>query len=127
MKKLAGSLNRTWLALIGLVLLIGIVKKNGILLIDFALDAQRTRGLSPHDAIFEACITRFRPIIMTSLAALLGALPLMLGYGAGAELLLNGLEPVVVDQFDGGSCGNAERIALDGDELVEDLLDLRRE
>lgn len=89
-----GALVMLWLlgqdfsimALIGLVLLIGIVKKNGILLIDFALDAQRTRGLSPQDAIFEACLTRFRPIIMTSLAALLGALPLMLGYGAGAEL-----------------------------------------
>ncbi|NVZ49654.1 multidrug efflux RND transporter permease subunit [Pseudomonas sp. B6002] len=89
-----GALIMLWLlgqdfsimALIGLVLLIGIVKKNGILLIDFALEAQRTRGLTPHDAIFEACITRFRPIIMTSLAALLGALPLMLGYGAGAEL-----------------------------------------
>ncbi|WP_226457725.1 multidrug efflux RND transporter permease subunit [Pseudomonas sp. AF03-9] len=89
-----GALVMLWLlgqdfsimALIGLVLLIGIVKKNGILLIDFALEAQRTRGLSAHDAIFEACIARFRPIIMTSLAALLGALPLMLGYGAGAEL-----------------------------------------
>ncbi|MCS4246985.1 MULTISPECIES: multidrug efflux RND transporter permease subunit [unclassified Pseudomonas] len=89
-----GALVMLWLlgqdfsimALIGLVLLIGIVKKNGILLIDFALEAQRTRGLTPQDAIFEACITRFRPIIMTSLAALLGALPLMLGYGAGAEL-----------------------------------------
>jgi HAE1 family hydrophobic/amphiphilic exporter-1 len=89
-----GALVMLWLlgqdfsimALIGLVLLIGIVKKNGILLIDFALEAQRTRGLSPQEAIFEACITRFRPIIMTSLAALLGALPLMLGYGAGAEL-----------------------------------------
>lgn len=74
------------MALIGLVLLIGIVKKNGILMIDFALEAQRHRGLSPQDAIFEACITRFRPIIMTTLAALLGALPLMLGYGTGAEL-----------------------------------------
>jgi HAE1 family hydrophobic/amphiphilic exporter-1 len=74
------------MALIGLVLLIGIVKKNGILMIDFALDAQRNRGLSPEDAIYEACITRFRPIIMTTLAALLGALPLMLGYGTGAEL-----------------------------------------
>ena len=89
-----GALIMLWLlgqdfsimALIGLVLLIGIVKKNGILLIDFALEAQRERGLSPDEAIFEACITRFRPIIMTSLAALLGALPLMLGYGAGAEL-----------------------------------------
>ena len=74
------------MALIGLVLLIGIVKKNGILMIDFALDAQRNRGLTPQEAIYEACITRFRPIIMTTLAALLGALPLMLGYGAGAEL-----------------------------------------
>jgi multidrug efflux pump len=74
------------MALIGIVLLIGIVKKNGILLVDFALDAQRNRGLSPHDAIYEACLTRFRPIIMTTLAALLGALPLMLGYGVGAEL-----------------------------------------
>ncbi|WP_350599854.1 multidrug efflux RND transporter permease subunit [Pseudomonas sp. 65/3-MNA-CIBAN-0223] len=74
------------MALIGLVLLIGIVKKNGILMIDFALDAQRNRGLTPQEAIYEACITRFRPIIMTTLAALLGALPLMLGYGTGAEL-----------------------------------------
>ena len=89
-----GALIMLWLlgqdfsimALIGLVLLIGIVKKNGILLIDFALEAQRTRGLTPQEAIIEACITRFRPIIMTTLAALLGALPLMLGYGAGAEL-----------------------------------------
>ncbi|WP_028620826.1 multidrug efflux RND transporter permease subunit [Pseudomonas sp. Ant30-3] len=74
------------MALIGLVLLIGIVKKNGILMIDFALDAQRNRGLPPEEAIYEACITRFRPIIMTTLAALLGALPLMFGYGPGAEL-----------------------------------------
>ena len=74
------------MALIGLVLLIGIVKKNGILMIDFALEAQRQRGLPAQEAIFEACITRFRPIIMTTLAALLGALPLMLGYGTGAEL-----------------------------------------
>ncbi|WP_223429678.1 multidrug efflux RND transporter permease subunit [Pseudomonas sp. GL-B-26] len=74
------------MVLIGLVLLIGIVKKNGILMIDFALDAQRNRGLPPEEAIFEACMTRFRPIIMTTLAALLGALPLMLGYGTGAEL-----------------------------------------
>lgn len=74
------------MALIGVVLLIGIVKKNGILLVDFALEAQRDRGLSPQDAIHEACLTRFRPIVMTTLAALLGALPLMLGYGVGAEL-----------------------------------------
>lgn len=89
-----GALIMLWLlgqdfsimALIGLVLLIGIVKKNGILMIDFALDAQRNRGLAPQEAIFQACLTRFRPIMMTTLAALLGALPLMLGYGPGAEL-----------------------------------------
>ncbi|OLF51815.1 multidrug efflux RND transporter permease subunit [Pseudomonas chlororaphis] len=89
-----GALIMLWLlgqdfsimALIGLVLLIGIVKKNGILMIDFALEAQRKGGLAPQEAIYQACITRFRPIIMTTLAALLGALPLMLGYGAGAEL-----------------------------------------
>src|SRR5450830_44797 len=89
-----GALIMLWLlgqdfsimALIGLVLLIGIVKKNGILMIDFALEAQRKGGLAPEEAIFKACITRFRPIIMTTLAALLGALPLMLGYGTGAEL-----------------------------------------
>ena len=74
------------MGLIGLVLLIGIVKKNGILMIDFALHAQRVEGLSPQQAIHKACLTRFRPIIMTTLAALLGALPLMFGYGAGAEL-----------------------------------------
>ncbi|KII30110.1 acriflavine resistance protein B [Pseudomonas fluorescens] len=74
------------MALIGLVLLIGIVKKNGILMIDFALEAQRKGGMSAEEAIFQACLTRFRPIIMTTLAALLGALPLMLGYGTGAEL-----------------------------------------
>ncbi|VVQ01430.1 Multidrug resistance protein MdtB [Pseudomonas fluorescens] len=74
------------MALIGLVLLIGIVKKNGILMIDFALEAQRKGGLPAEEAIFQACLTRFRPIIMTTLAALLGALPLMLGYGTGAEL-----------------------------------------
>ena len=74
------------MGLIGIVLLIGIVKKNGILLVDFALEGQRHRGLTPQEAIYEACLTRFRPIIMTTLAALLGALPLMLGYGVGAEL-----------------------------------------
>ncbi|MCQ4313570.1 multidrug efflux RND transporter permease subunit [Pseudomonas stutzeri] len=78
--------NFSIMALIGLVLLIGIVKKNGILLIDFALDAQRSRGLSPQDAIYEACVTRFRPIIMTTLAAMLGAVPLIIGSGPGAEL-----------------------------------------
>ena len=74
------------IAIIGIVLLIGIVKKNAIMMIDFALDAERERGKTPRAAIFEACQLRFRPILMTTLAALLGALPLMLGRGVGAEL-----------------------------------------
>ncbi len=74
------------MALIGVILLIGIVKKNAIMMIDFALDAQRRRGLSSIDAIFEACLLRFRPIMMTTMAALLGALPLSLGLGEGSEL-----------------------------------------
>lgn len=74
------------MALIGVVLLIGIVKKNGILLVDFALQAQREQGLSPQEAIHQACMARFRPIMMTTLAALLAAIPLMLGFGTGAEL-----------------------------------------
>ncbi len=72
--------------IIGIVLLIGIVKKNAIMMIDFALDAQRSSGLGPREAIFQACLLRFRPILMTTLAALLGALPLMLGSGVGSEL-----------------------------------------
>lgn len=74
------------MALIGLFLLIGIVKKNAILIIDFALDAERSRGLSPLEAVREACLLRFRPILMTTLAAILGALPLAIGFGEGAEL-----------------------------------------
>ena len=74
------------MALIGLFLLIGIVKKNAILIIDFALDAERSRGLSPVQAVREACLLRFRPILMTTLAAILGALPLVIGFGEGAEL-----------------------------------------
>jgi len=74
------------IALIGIILLIGIVKKNAIMMIDFALDAQRTQGKSPEDAIFEACLLRFRPIMMTTLAALLGAVPLAISTGTGAEL-----------------------------------------
>ena len=74
------------IASIGILLLIGIVKKNAILLIDFALDAQRNRGLSPEKAIREACVLRFRPIMMTTFAALMGALPIAFGIGAGAEL-----------------------------------------
>jgi multidrug efflux pump subunit AcrB len=74
------------IALIGIILLIGIVKKNAILMIDFALDAERREGLSPRDAIYEACLLRFRPILMTTMAALLGGLPLALGTGTGSEL-----------------------------------------
>jgi HAE1 family hydrophobic/amphiphilic exporter-1 len=74
------------MALIGVVLLIGIVKKNGILLVDFALQAQREQGLTPQQAIHQACLARFRPIMMTTLAALLAAIPLMLGFGTGSEL-----------------------------------------
>jgi multidrug efflux pump len=74
------------MALIGVILLIGIVKKNAIMMIDFALEAERTRGLSPTDAIYEACLLRFRPIMMTTMAALLGALPLAIGMGDGGEL-----------------------------------------
>ncbi len=76
----------TVIALIAVFLLIGIVKKNAIMMIDFALDAERTRGASPRDAIFEACLLRFRPIMMTTLAALLGAAPLILAGGEGSEL-----------------------------------------
>jgi len=76
----------TIVASIGILLLIGIVKKNAILMIDFALDAQRNQGMTPEKAIREACILRFRPIMMTTFAALMGALPIALGIGAGAEL-----------------------------------------
>jgi multidrug efflux pump len=73
-------------AIIGIILLIGIVKKNAIMMIDFALEAERKEGKSPREAIFQACLLRFRPILMTTMSALLGALPLMLGSGMGAEL-----------------------------------------
>jgi len=73
-------------ALIGIILLIGIVKKNAIMMIDFALDAERREGKSPEEAIYQACLLRFRPIMMTTMAALLGALPLALGTGTGSEL-----------------------------------------
>ncbi len=74
------------IAIIGIILLIGIVKKNAIMMIDFALDAERNEGMSPRDAIYQAALLRFRPILMTTLAALFGALPLMLSSGSGAEL-----------------------------------------
>ena len=74
------------IALIGIILLIGIVKKNAIMMIDFAVEAERDQGMTPLAAIREACLLRFRPIMMTTLAALLGGLPLALGQGTGAEL-----------------------------------------
>ena len=74
------------IAVIGIILLIGIVMKNAIMMIDFALDAERQQGLAPREAIRQACLLRFRPILMTTLAALLAALPLMIGSGVGSEL-----------------------------------------
>ena len=82
---LAGD-DLTIVAIIGIILLIGIVKKNAIMMIDFALDAERNEGKPPREAIYQACLLRFRPILMTTMAAVLGALPLMVGTGAGSEL-----------------------------------------
>jgi HAE1 family hydrophobic/amphiphilic exporter-1 len=72
-------------SMVGVVMLIGIVKKNAIMMIDFALDAQRNQGKNPYDAIYEGCLIRFRPIMMTTMAAIMGMLPIALGFGAGAE------------------------------------------
>lgn len=83
---MAAHMDLSVIAIIGIILLIGIVKKNGIMLVDFALEEQRKRGLSPVDAIYQACTLRFRPILMTTMAALLGGVPLMVGSGTGAEL-----------------------------------------
>ena len=80
-----GNIPLTLYAFVGVIMLVGIVKKNAIMMIDFALQRQRTDGMSPEDAIYEACILRFRPIMMTTFAALAGALPIALGHGAGAE------------------------------------------
>jgi len=74
------------IAVIGIILLIGIVKKNGIMMVDFAMEAERKEGKSREEAIYQACLLRFRPIMMTTFAALLGALPLALGHGVGSEL-----------------------------------------
>src|ERR1700723_2223635 len=74
------------IALVGIILLIGIVKKNGIMMVDFAIQAEREEHLTPEQSIRKACLLRFRPIMMTTMAALLGALPLMLGHGTGSEL-----------------------------------------
>src|SRR5436309_13183945 len=76
----------TVVALIGIILLIGIVKKNAIMMIDFALDAERNEGKPPEESIYQACLLRFRPIMMTTMAALLGGVPLALGGGVGSEL-----------------------------------------
>jgi multidrug efflux pump subunit AcrB len=70
---------------VGIIMLVGIVKKNAIMMIDFALEAQRKEGKSPAEAIYEGCLIRFRPIMMTTMAALMGTLPIALGFGAGAE------------------------------------------
>ena len=83
---LALRMDFSLIALIGIFLLIGIVKKNAILIIDFALEAERSRGLTGVEAVREACLLRFRPILMTTVAAALGALPLAIGFGEGSEL-----------------------------------------
>ena len=83
---LANGFDLTVIAIVGIILLIGIVKKNGIMMVDFAIHAERNEGKSPEDAIRQACLLRFRPILMTTMAALLSGLPLMLGTGAGSEL-----------------------------------------
>ncbi|HYP34284.1 MAG TPA: efflux RND transporter permease subunit, partial [Burkholderiaceae bacterium] len=83
---MAGGYDLTVIALIGIILLIGIVKKNGIMMVDFALTAERDQGLKPEEAIYRACLLRFRPIMMTTMCALLSGLPLMLGHGQGSEL-----------------------------------------
>jgi multidrug efflux pump len=74
------------IAMIGIILLIWIVKKNGIMLVDFALEVERSQGLSSEESIYQACVMRFRPILMTTMAALLGGVPLMLGSGTGSEI-----------------------------------------
>ncbi|WP_420224157.1 efflux RND transporter permease subunit [Pigmentiphaga litoralis] len=83
---MAGGYDLSVIALIGIILLIGIVKKNGIMMIDFALNAERQHGMTPEQVIYQACVLRFRPIMMTTMCALLSGLPLMLGHGAGSEL-----------------------------------------
>jgi multidrug efflux pump len=83
---LVTRVNFSVIALIGIILLIGIVKKNAIMMIDFALEAERDHGMTPDEAIYKACLLRFRPIMMTTMAALLGGLPLALGTGMGSEL-----------------------------------------
>jgi hydrophobe/amphiphile efflux-1 (HAE1) family protein len=83
---MAVKIDLSVIAMIGIILLIGIVKKNGIMLVDFALEAERSEGLMPEESIYKACVLRFRPILMTTMAALLGGVPLMLGSGTGSEI-----------------------------------------
>jgi multidrug efflux pump len=83
---LVARVDLSLIALIGIILLIGIVKKNGILMVDFAIEAERSEGKPPEEAIYQACLLRFRPIMMTTMAALLGALPIALGVGVGSEI-----------------------------------------
>ncbi len=85
-RKFDDTIDLNIIAFIGIILLIGIVKKNAIMMVDFALDAERNRGLSPREAIYEACQLRFRPIMMTTFAAILGAMPLAMGFGTGSEM-----------------------------------------
>jgi len=83
---IAVGLDLSLVAFIGIILLMGIVKKNAIMMVDFALDAERNQGLQPEEAIRQACVIRFRPIMMTTLAALFGAVPLAISFGTGSEL-----------------------------------------
>src|SRR5712691_8425518 len=83
---MASHFDLSVIAMVGVLLLIGIVKKNGIMLVDFAIHAERNEGLSTEDAIYQACVKRFRPILMTTMAAMLGAVPLMVGTGTGSEI-----------------------------------------
>jgi len=128
----------TVIAIIGIILLIGIVKKNAILMIDFALAAERTEGRSSRESIYQACMLRFRPIMMTTMAAILGAVPLAFGHGVGSELrrplgiaIIGGLmvsqvltlytTPVVYLYFDRLQNWRAGRTRIEGEGEVRPL------
>jgi HAE1 family hydrophobic/amphiphilic exporter-1 len=83
---MAAHFDLSVIAIVGIILLIGIVKKNGIMLVDFAIQTEQNEGLSTEESIYQACIKRFRPILMTTMAALLGAVPMMIGTGVGSEI-----------------------------------------